>query len=384
MTIPHTLMLTMMASSFLPEPLAVLPFMPLTLKSTTSQPTILPHEPTSFVYCMVKSQQLPLDFSQQQQPNAQRLPRHPRKSPMTSHSRFSNPKSMASIFRQQCASSNALSSILCNLTLNITIAGESYQYIYYYLKLIFPSQSGVLLDIFKPMHDSWQKSGPSIRRIKPFLFIFRHTVFPNLLKFTTYPINVAQKSVYSRLKNFMASSDQKATAQATPYYWTELIALFDRCTAVAYTGSMKVVPKKLGTLFWFGLAVHAGFMPTFNSSIIQVPDDSDNNHGSETEGMKVIASGWPVDAKTYRPLQASSRTHEIEYKERFLEVCNFLHDNICFRLSAINIARYLLLFFPLSVSDKYRAIFIAGLLFFLRVSAINIARYLSLDFCFFL
>jgi hypothetical protein len=210
------------------------------------------------------------------------------------------------------------------------MAGKSYQSInqsLHCMKLMFPCQSGVLLQVFKPMHDSWQKSGPSIRRIKPFLFIFRHNVFPNLLKFTTYPVNVAQKSVYSRLKNFMASSEQKATPQATPYYWTELIALFDRCTAVAYTGSMKVVPKKLGTLFWFGLAVHAGFMPTFNSSIIQVPDDNDNNQSSETDGMKVLASGWPVDAKTYRPLQASSRTHEIEYKERFLEVCNCSDDN---------------------------------------------------------
>ena len=108
---------------------------------------------------------------------------------------------------------------------------------------------------------------------------------------------------------------------------------------------MKVVPKKLSTLFWFGLAVHAGFMVTFNSLIIQVPEDSNNNHGSKTQGMKVIASGWPVDEKTYCPLQASSHTHEIEYKQCFLEVCNFLHNNICFRLSAINIARYLSLDF---------------------------------------
>ena len=126
MMISHTLMLMMMVSSFLPKPLAVPPFMPLTLKYTTSQPTILPHKPTSFMFCMVKSQQLPLDFLQQQQPNAPRR-RHPRKSCMTSHSRFSNHKSTALIFQQQCASSNASSSILCNLTLNIAMAGESYQ-----------------------------------------------------------------------------------------------------------------------------------------------------------------------------------------------------------------------------------------------------------------
>ena len=170
------------------------------------------------------------------------------------------------------------------------------------------------------MHDSWQKSGPSIRQIKPYLFIFRHNVFPNLLKFTMYPINVAQKSLYSCLQNLMASSEQRGTPQVTPYYWTEVIAL--RCTAVAYTGGMKVVPKKLGMLFWFGLAVHAGFMLTFNPSIIQVPDDDDNNTNSDTDGLKVLSAQWPVDAKTYRPLQASSQTHEIEYKEHFLEVCD--------------------------------------------------------------
>src|SRR6266849_2277593 len=91
-TIWNTPTSTMTASSFQPEPLAVLPFMPHTLKSTTSQPTTLHHEPTSFVYCMVKSQPLPQDFSQQQQLNAQRLQRPHRKSHMTSHSRFSNHK----------------------------------------------------------------------------------------------------------------------------------------------------------------------------------------------------------------------------------------------------------------------------------------------------
>jgi hypothetical protein len=148
------------------------------------------------------------------------------------------------------------------------------------------------------MHDSWQKSGSSIRRIKPFLFIFRHNVFPNLLKFTTYPVNVAQKSVYSRLQNLMASSEQKETPQATPYYWTELIALLDRCTAVAYTGSMKVVPKKLGTLFWFGLAIHAGFMPTFNSSIIYLKYTLLGGWGFGQVGL--FSTLWKVRSNTLR------------------------------------------------------------------------------------
>ena len=101
-----------------------------------------------------------------------------------------------------------------------------------------------------------------------------------------------------------------------PYYWTEAIALLDRCTAVTYTGSMKVMPKQLGTLFWFGLGVHAGLMPVFPPTVIQVPDDDDNS-----QVFKVIASQWPVNATTSHPLQASSRTHQIEYKEHFLEVC---------------------------------------------------------------
>jgi len=165
------------------------------------------------------------------------------------------------------------------------------------------------------MHDSWQNGGPSIRRIKPFLFIFRPNIFPNLLKYTTYPVNVAQKRAYQQLQKTMKSAQRAEIPAALPYYWTEIIALLDRCTAVAYTGSMKVVPKKLGTIFWFGLAVHAGLMPCFNSSVIQVPDEDDDN-----QRLKVIASQWPLDTKTSRPLQASTRTHQIEYKERFVEV----------------------------------------------------------------
>ena len=180
-------------------------------------------------------------------------------------------------------------------------------------------QRGLLLNIMKPMHDSWQNSGLSIRCLKPFLFIFRPNVFPNALKYTTYPVNVAQKCIYSQLHKIMTSQRRGEIPQAMPYYWTEEIALLDRCTAVAYTGSMKVVPKQLGTMFWFGLAVHAGLMPSFNPLIIQVPDDNNNS-----QILKVIASQWPVNATTSQPLQVSSRTHQIEYKDRFLEVC-FLH-----------------------------------------------------------
>jgi hypothetical protein len=170
------------------------------------------------------------------------------------------------------------------------------------------------------MHDSWQNSGPSIRRLKPFLFIFRPDVFPNILKYTTYPVNVAQKQLFNHLRTLPTPRHPSENPAAMRYYWTEEIALFDRCTAVAYTGSMKVVPKKLGTIFWFGLAVHAGLMPTFNPAILQVPDEDDDNVSAF---LKVIPSQWPVDAKTSRPLQASTRTHQIEYKERFAEVRQF-------------------------------------------------------------
>lgn len=165
------------------------------------------------------------------------------------------------------------------------------------------------------MHDSWQNSGPSIRRIKPFLFVFQPNIFPQLLKYTTYPVNMAQKCIYDRLHTVMTSSPHDEIPCAMLYYWTEQIALLDQCTAVAYTGSMKVVPKKLGTIFWFGLAVHAGLMPSFNPAIIQVPEEDENS-----QLLKVITSQWPVDAKTSRALQASSRTHQIEYKDRFTEV----------------------------------------------------------------
>lgn len=172
------------------------------------------------------------------------------------------------------------------------------------------------------MHESWQYSGPSIRRLRPFLFMFRENVFPDLLKFTTYPVNVAQKRAYDQLHRVMTSPRlRSAIPTSLPYYWTEVIALLDRCTAVAYTGSMKVVPKMLGTMFWFGLAVHAGMMPCFNPAIIHVPDQDEDD-----QLLKVIASTWPLEHNTSRPLQASTRTHEVEYKERYVEVRRFPLD----------------------------------------------------------
>jgi hypothetical protein len=175
------------------------------------------------------------------------------------------------------------------------------------------------------MHKSWERSGTIIRRLRPFLFIFRPRVFPGIIKATTYPVNVAQKRLFSRLKNLMETPDlRKASPPAIPYYWTEVIAIFDRCTAVAYTGSMKVVPKALGTLFWFGVAVHAGLLPCLNPAIVKAPDDE-----TDDQNVKVNPPHWPIDTKTSRPLQGSTRTHEVTFKSRFVEVCP-----VPFRLNA--------------------------------------------------
>jgi hypothetical protein len=154
--------------------------------------------------------------------------------------------------------------------------------------------------------------------LKKYLRILTPDAFPNVLKWTAYPVNMAQKQLYSQFMALPSTPAAVADAaiHAGQHYHMELISMFDRCTAVAFTGSMKVIPRKLGMLMWFGSAVHAGLLPCFNPDVVNFEATQNSD-----ELVIINAKHWPRDQSTGRPLQSSSRTHEVEYGVAFKEVC---------------------------------------------------------------
>lgn len=175
----------------------------------------------------------------------------------------------------------------------------------------------LLLDVIRPLCRVWEKGSGEMHEFKKHLAIFRCDAYPQLLKWTTYPINVAQRQLYEIHKKAMRTkSGEEGTMIPTviPFYWNEIISMMDRCTAFAYTGSTKVVPKKLGTVFWFGTAVNTALLPCFNPKIVEF------GGGEEGDWMRVCAAKWPFDDVMQRPLQSSGRTLELEYDVEFQQV----------------------------------------------------------------
>lgn len=169
------------------------------------------------------------------------------------------------------------------------------------------------------MCESWRRGSPLMGVLKKYMCILTPDAFPNLLKWTAYPVNTAQKELYARfMRQSKPGVGADAAVHAGRYYHLELMSMFDRCTAVAFTGSMKVIPRELGTIMWFGSAVHGGLLPCFNPDVV----DFEATQNSE-ELMIIEAKQWPRDAMTGRPLQSSARTHELEYGAGFKEVCDF-------------------------------------------------------------
>lgn len=157
--------------------------------------------------------------------------------------------------------------------------------------------------------------------LKKELVIFTPDAFPALLKWTTYPINAAQKLLYNRYlelfptERYVAKSEN-ASRRALQHYYLEILSFCDRCTAVGYTGSAKVLLRQLGTIFWFGSAIQGGLLPCFNPKLLEFSCGEDSR-----EVVKVATRLWPIDTQTKRPLQSSSRSHEIEFGSTFKEVC---------------------------------------------------------------
>ena len=170
-----------------------------------------------------------------------------------------------------------------------------------------------------------------MHELKKHLFLFTPEAYPHLLKWTTFPMNAAQELLYKQL-----AEKTKARGETLPkavwHYWTEVLSMMERSTAVGYTGSMKIVPRQLGSTMWFGYAVHAGLLPCFNRRIVEFPSSAGEDTGNDW--LKVHASKWPMERSGQRPLTSSGRMQELEYGEGFLQVSTEFIDAciICFNL----------------------------------------------------
>lgn len=151
--------------------------------------------------------------------------------------------------------------------------------------------------------------------LKKYLRILQPNAFPNALKWTAYPVNSMQKQLYEQFMAKLTSGQGEQFPKGMMHYGVEIISMLDRCTAVGYTGSMKIVPRQLGKTMWFGNALHAGMLPVFNPDIIDFAPS-----GTSTHLVDIRGDMWPRDETTGRPLQSTSRAHEIQYGAAFKEV----------------------------------------------------------------
>jgi len=160
-----------------------------------------------------------------------------------------------------------------------------------------------------------------MHRLKKHLVIFQPQAYPSLLKWTTYPVNVAMSMLKDQLDKWNAKR-RGELPDAIPFCWVEVLSMLERCTAGGYTGSMKLIPKQLGTTLWFGLAAHGGFLPCMNSKVVEFPTDND---AGDKDWIVVHYKNWPLDKITRQPLQSSTRCHELEYSPNFVKVCAFFN-----------------------------------------------------------
>ena len=121
----------------------------------------------------------------------------------------------------------------------------------------------LLLDIIRPLCKVWLGSSVEMHQLKKYLFLFMSEAYLHLLKWTTFPMNAAQELLYRQLVE-KTKERGETLPKAIWHYWTEVLSMMEHSTAVGYTGSMKIVPRQLGSMMWFGYAVHAGLLPCFN------------------------------------------------------------------------------------------------------------------------
>lgn len=179
--------------------------------------------------------------------------------------------------------------------------------------------SSLLLDIIRPLCRTWQFTSPEMHELKKHLYLFAPGVYPDIMKWTTYPINAAQRRLYDKLVEKAALPvSQGGLPMAICHYWTEIVSVMDRCNACGYTGSMKAIPKDIGTVLWVGPSLHEGKLPCFNPAVVEFTLGDDTGDWIRVHGAK-----WPFNEHTRRPLVSSNRTQTVEYGEDFLQVSSF-------------------------------------------------------------
>jgi hypothetical protein len=95
-----------------------------------------------------------------------------------------------------------------------------------------------------------------------------------------------------------------------------LIAILERVLAYAYSGSAKVLPRKLMGAFWITHALSLTGCPSINPRILEFLSSS----ASEGRTFNLNTKAWPVTTSPYKPLLASTRALELTYDPTFQQV----------------------------------------------------------------
>lgn len=174
------------------------------------------------------------------------------------------------------------------------------------------------MDIIKPLVDAWASHPAILQQLRTHITVFTPGTAPDFVKWTSYPVNIALKSLYTKFKHTTqspASTEGTKVEDVELHIWTEVASLLERTTAYAYTGSNRVFPVAIGKIFWVASTVLTGGLPCFNPNIVAFKFDP-----SGTIQLAITAEAWPKQAGSDHPLRSSERCQEMEYKDGFQHV----------------------------------------------------------------
>lgn len=132
-------------------------------------------------------------------------------------------------------------------------------------------------------------------------------VIPDLFKCATYPIT-------SLIDMFWANHVQQVKDGSLIDPCTiEMVSMLERALNYGHTGNAAVFCKKLMDRSWLSLGLLNDGFPSLSDSFIA--------HGSLSTGqLTVRTDGWPIEARTCRPLTSSKRSQQLTYGNDSYEV----------------------------------------------------------------
>lgn len=175
-----------------------------------------------------------------------------------------------------------------------------------------------MMEVIYPIVRAWTLRPKIMQQLRQHICVLKPGIAPNVIKWTTYPVNIALKSLY---KQFLYASDsQVRRSEIDPivfHIWAQVASMLERATAAGYTGSLKLFPVAIGKIFWIGTAIRTGWLPCLNQSIVKF--ECNGNDRVDVE-LSFDAAKWPRKAGTNEPLQSTERGQELEYGQSFKHV----------------------------------------------------------------